>query len=816
MPLSADRATGSLIAALRGLVLALILIWPAAILQAQNVAAEQQQWDDAVLRAQSALKNADTETAELERLREALQRMRSRAIEFELGATGSVADVNARLEALGPAPAEGATEAPEIAARRAAIGAELGEAQTPLIEAQDFQRRADAAIRDIDRIVRQRFADQLLSRGPSPLRPSHWGETVAAVVTNLEARIAIMQRALSDPESRDQLIRRVPSDAAAALVGTALVFWLRFRLIAWVEGQLGRARTSRKIALLVTLRNVSRLLVPAIGAGLLFAAFDPDHVIDPRSRSTYFDLPPFLLVIIGAGWLASSVFAPKLPPYRLAPVSDAAALSGARLTVSLGVLVAAQLFFDRYIERWEMTPSAAATLVFPLFAISGVLLWRTSRALRHLRRAIAHRERGMATPDRKGSLSLGLLALVARSIWLIAFAVPLLAALGFRAAADFLTFSTILTLGLIATVIVLFDLLATMVGALDSRDDVVHGASREGLAPVAIAAVLAVAALPLLALVWGARPSDVADVWYMLRDGVTLGGMRVSLGTITSFVVVFGLLFALTRLLQAVLRGTVLPRTRLDAGGRNAVLAGVGYLGFFIAVVAAVSSTGADLTSLAVVAGALSVGIGFGLQNIVSNFVSGIILLVERPIKEGDWIEVGGNMGYVRDISVRSTVIETFDRASLILPNSDLVAGTVLNRTHTGMSGRIQIPVIVAMESDPRKVERLLLDIAENHPLVLAEPQPVVLLMEIGPDALLFEIRCWLRDVNFSLSARSDINFEVLERLEAEGVRRQPYLREARRSSDPAGPGNRSGQPADRCAGGGRRGAGVLSGRLRA
>lgn len=255
--------------------------------------------------------------------------------------------------------------------------------------------------------------------------------------------------------------------------------------------------------------------------------------------------------------------------------------------------------------------------------------------------------------------------------------------------------------------------------------------------------------------------------------------MRISLGMVVTFTLVFGLLYGASRIVQSVLRNTVLPRTRMDAGGKNALTTGVGYIGFMIAAVAAVSSTGLDLSSLAFVAGALSVGIGFGMQNVVSNFVSGIILLVERPIKEGDWIEVGGFAGYVRRISVRSTVVETFDRASVILPNTDLIAGTVLNRTHSGLSGRLQVPVAVALDTDPRQVERLLLEIAEGYPLALTEPSPRVLLMEIGPDAFLFEIRCWLRDVNFSLSAKSDLNFEILERFAAEGIRLQPYGREA-------------------------------------
>ena len=118
---------------------------------------------------------------------------------------------------------------------------------------------------------------------------------------------------------------------------------------------------------------------------------------------------------------------------------------------------------------------------------------------------------------------------------------------------------------------------------------------------------------------------------------------------------------------------------------------------------------------------------------------------------------------------MRSTEIETFDRASVILPNSDLIAGTVLNRTHTGMSGRLQVPVSVAYDTDPKRVEAILLDIAEGHPLVLQEPAPRVLFMDLGPNSMNFELRCWLRDVNFSLSVRSDMNFEIIERFRARG-----------------------------------------------
>jgi potassium efflux system protein len=430
-----------------------------------------------------------------------------------------------------------------------------------------------------------------------------------------------------------------------------------------------------------------------------------------------------------------------------------------RRTFVLGALI---VVIDHALEHVfvfnEVSAASISVLHFVLILLGAYVL---SRATVNLRQASDSEHAG---PD--GVFAIRFARLLAQVGRFITYGAPVLGAVGYVIAAYSLVLASLLTLALCSVIVILqgglVDLYARAIGR--------EGEQEDGLVPILISFVIAFASLPFFALIWGARVSNLSEVWDQVKEGVPIAGTRISPLDFLTFVLIFTIGYMATRLIQSALRGSVLPKTRLDAGAQNAIVSGLGYIGIFIAAMVAISSTGLDLSSLAIVAGALSVGIGFGLQNIVSNFVSGIILLIERPVTKGDWIDVGGTMGYVRDISVRSTRIETFDRSDVIVPNADLVSGKVTNYTRGNTIGRLIVPVGVAYGTDTRKVEEILREIAEAQPMVVLNPGPSIVFQGFGADSMDFEIRAILRDVNFMLSVKSEINHQIAERFVAEGI----------------------------------------------
>ncbi|MBQ0717785.1 MAG: DUF3772 domain-containing protein [Sulfitobacter litoralis] len=751
-------------ATLRGLLaggLLALCLTTAAIAQT-DVEETAERWDSVAVKAEQSVEEVDTPTTELESMRARVVGYRS---EFEAARTlnaDRIAALRDQLAALGPVP-EGENaepEAPEVAKTRADINQQLNTLLAPVQIAEREFLRADGLVREIDKRIRDRQTERLLRATPSPLNPAYWAPALVDVQNAFAAFWE--ESAEQDTDSAlDTLERNLPTVLLAGLAGLLLLF--RGRL--WAMGIVNalRDRQARGLGIWRFIVSLLRILFPLAGLFLLSIAARQSGFLGARSSLLVELLPIIGLMIFGFRWVSERVFA-REQEEALLPL-PAAQRKMARLYVNaITLVIILSIVALTVLEFGDPSTATRAVVQFPLAVLTSLALFQIGRILR------GYRDPDEDTPDADGVTKASTHARIVRSAGLGAIAVsiaaPVLFAFGYQDLSDAILRPYVTTLAVLGLVMALQRFSADVYGAITGQGP----AAREALMPLLFGLILLMLAAPALALVWGARVADLTELWAAFGRGFTVGESRIAPSNLLAFTIIFAIGYLLTRLLQGTLRSNVLPKTKIDIGGQNALLSGLGYVGIFLAALAAITGAGIDLSSLAIVAGALSVGIGFGLQNIVSNFVSGIILLIERPISEGDWIEVGGKSGYVRDISVRSTRIETFDRTDVIVPNADLVSGTVTNFTRGNTVGRLIVKVGVAYGTDTRRVETVLREIAEAQPLVLANPAPNVLLVSFGADALEFEIRAFLRDVNWMMSVQSDINHAIVDRFAEEKI----------------------------------------------
>ena len=730
-----------------------------------------------------------------EELRAELSDWRQRLLQAQGANSVQIEALTAQIEALGPAPAEGESEPENIAARRADLQAQLAEAREPRVEAEEAHARADALIGRIDSTLRSRQTDELLQLQGSPLNPELWGDAlgrIASVWSDVRTELSENLATYIDGEN---LSRRVP--VVLLLIISALV--LIARGPRWVERLIARIETrSGEQGRIVYgfLVSLGAIATPLIGITLLNVALISSGLLGLVSLGLSLGINIAIFAYAVSRWLGHRLFPERdFIPSPLV-LNDRQRAEGRFLSLSMGGIIGYLLFVQVMDRIVEFNAEIVSVFSFPGFVLLGLALFRIGRLL------LASGRKDNLT-DGGPSFTNYVVRTLGRVVSAIAIAGPLVAAIGYFKMAETLLLPTAVSLGLLALLTTLHFVIRAAYGLLRGQGEEQSG---QALTPVLISFTLAVASIPLFALIWGARLTDLGELWTRFQTGVRLGDTTISPGAFLTFAIVFALGFLFTRLVQGTLRSSVLPRTKLDKGGQNAIVSGLGYVGITLAALIGITSAGIDLSNLAIIVGALGVGIGFGLQNIVNNFVSGIILLIERPIGEGDWVEVNGQMGTVRSISVRSTRIETFDRTDVIVPNGDLISGTVTNWTRGNSIGRVIVPVGVAYGTDTKKVERILKEIAMDHPIVAAQPPPNVFFMRFGADSLDFEIRAILKDVNFILNVHSDMNHEIARRFAEEGIeipfaQRDVWLRNPEalqsRNGEPSAPRPPSG-PADR------------------
>lgn len=710
-------------------------------------------------------------------------------------------DVDTRLKQLGDPPAAGAPpEDASLAAERTRLGQRRAVLDGGLKQARLLMLRADDVAERITDRRRSLFTQRLLGRSSSALDPSFWAQAARAAPDDLRGVLYLGQSWWNYALANGGI-----GSIAAALLTLLALGGLGVMAGRWLHGMdlrpaVSGTRFAKSFHALTTLLRVG-LIAPA-GVGIAILVLDGFGLMPPRIMEMALGLiVSVALAAFGRG-VATGLFAPNDSERRLLNVSDDAARQ-----VTIHMVWAARILgavvFVTIVQRTIVAQVSLTVATSALFSIAIAAL------LAHFLCKVASAGDDTADDD-----DVSRAHWLRGAGWLLIIGIIVSLATGFVAFAGFLSGRFLVAVGVIGALYILLaftDALFTEVLTANSpRGRAVAGFF--GLKPRSIELIgtllsavlrillILVVLLPLLGP-WGLFAADFFGVVRDAALGFRIGDVTISVTAIlTAFLILLVGILA-TRGAQRWLNMRFLPRTTLEPGLQNSVSTIFGYVGVIAALLLALAQMGLDFQKITIVAGALSIGIGFGLQSVVSNFVSGLILLAERPIRVGDIINVKGEEGRVQRIHVRATEIETGDNASVIIPNSELITGVVKNWTHANTFSRIVVKVGVGYDSDVEKVRNILLELAKDHPKLMQSPAPVAFITGFGDSAINFELGGVVRNIGDGASVKSDLYFSVLERFRAEGIaipfpQREIAVREGSHGDSASANGKSSRKPA--------------------
>ncbi len=726
-------------------------------------------------RINQELRNPALTDQQLSERRIALEGIRVGALESSASLTGPIGEVNQQLASLGPAPAEGATEAEAVARTRADLRASLDRLQSVKSQLDVIAVEAEQATGRVGSLQREQFFQRVFDRNRSILNPQLWYDSWVGLSV-LSSRLTILMRNWWSEVSRTANplgLLLIPLFVALFAAGyTMLSRWVsrwtaRHTLAERTPGDL--ERLWRIVRGQITTVAAITILVLPIELALLSSGYST-----PRINMVWSALTASIFGTLIYYMLARRIAAPGMSQWRVVDLDDTAA-SRFTLLAGLAAFVA--------VLNTQLTNVAEGLYLGVNYAVGQsalaalAMLVLLSLILLELRR-----QRGLEF-ERGRKLYFGWAKSLVPLLWLLIILGFGALLFGYLSLANYIAQKVFRT-GLLLVVLFLLHHLsdAAVAASLDPQTGIGRVVRRvTGLGERAIERaglifrtlidiLLVLAGLPLLFALWTVTWVDFASLLNTASLGFTIGEITLSPGTVA---VVLSVLIAgvvLTKLFNRWLDKRILAETRISPGVQASIRTGTSYVGYFIAAALAFSAAGLNFSNIAIIAGALGVGIGLGLQSIVNNFVSGLILLAERPIRVGDWVVLPVGEGLVKRINVRSTVIETFDSCDIIVPNSDLITEPVRNWTHGDNMGQFLVSVTVDYHVDAEQVQKLLLETARAHPKVLTSPEPGVVLARFGPSGLDFELRGFVGDVFARNQVASDIRFSLLGLFREKGI----------------------------------------------
>lgn len=689
---------------------------------------------------------------------------------------------------LGPPPAEGEpAEAESITEVRRQYAERLSAARARISEANLALTRINQISARLAALSRESLERELTKGWPIPVLP----EVLAKGATDF---VAVVRYIIGVPETwyqsltadeRTRLHRNLWSTAALAPI-FAVAWFLRGLLLRRFgpRPDVGTVISySRRLLAAITVALARGLIPAALIAGVLAWINRSGSTASGEFLLVLNHLLTVSLIFCLAFALPRAVFAPELPKWRLANVTPASARMIYQRFLVLAGIFAVDLFLVG--TAGELQQMGAVEISIELeavyFTVVTILemavllslmpdrLWQTETETTDSDDAAAK------APRRRRR---GLWWFLRRLISVVAIAAMISGLAGYAGVGFFVAERLLFSGFVVGGVYLLRGLVRDVIDLL-SRSPIVRrrlALSESGSQTAAywgtiiVDLMLYIVGGLLIAPLWAISWDELSHWLLQVLHGFKIGDVTISPIAIVLSAVALMATLAISRIAQRHLLEDVLPRTRMSLSARYSVASAVSYIGFIVAFGLAIAVLGIDLTNLAIILGALSVGVGFGLQTIVNNFISGLILLVERPVKVGDWVIVAGLEGLVKRINIRSTEIETWQRAAVIVPNAEILSNPITNLTFRDSYGRIEVDVGVAYGSDVTRVRDILLDCAKSTEKLTAYPAPWVVFKNFGESSLDFRLHAYTDNVMNRTSIASEVRFLIERRFREEGI----------------------------------------------
>ncbi|MDR5667605.1 DUF3772 domain-containing protein [Burkholderia cenocepacia] len=717
---------------------------------------------------------------ELDALDDSAQELSTDVAKLQSDLTPQRAQVQAQLDVLGPAPAEGAApEAPAVAKQRAALDARKTQIDAALKQAADQKTSLANLTEQFAKLHRSLLKNQLAFRSGSIFSAQFWlplfhlSPDDRQRLEDFDDELFDMLRSSWVPGQRAITTVLLIAAFAAWLGGRRLIE----RGLAWIAlNRLPPTRLRRSALALST--ALSTFLATAIAIQILYLAVARHYELTPSLTDLWDQFAKLAATCALIAGLGRALLCTKHPSWRLPALADPVALA----MKPFPSILAGLLLVSGTLESINrIVDTSLSVTLFGRGIVSLVVALTVGASLLRANRARSALAAAGEAPEQRSTLA----GLIHAGVTLAIVASLIALLIGYITVARFITYELVWFEIVLCATYILIQLTrdaseSLFSSSLSTGQQIKHlfaledrhlDQARTVLSGFGTSLLMLIAAIALVTGGFGTTPGDLLDSAVAMIGSQRLQSLNIMPDRILNAVIGFAIGFYLLRSLRRWLDGEFMPALGMDTGMRVSLITLFTNVGYVLLVLMTLGLLGVRWNNLAWIVSALSVGIGFGLQEIVKNFVSGLILLTERPVKVGDMVSIAGVEGDIRRINVRATEIQLSDRSTVIVPNSQLISQNVRNVTMgNSTQGVATLVLTFPLNTDPEQVRDLLLDAYREHPAILDKPAPSVTFSQLAPDGITLSVTGYVSSPRIASSTKSDLLFQILKQLRAAGI----------------------------------------------